>query len=110
MRKFMAGVVVGAVLGGAYTTVGAQKGYGGYGRYGVGTQTCGTWVKDISKSPDLYIFNAWIAGFVSGAGWMGDILKKTDAPAMELFVTNYCNEHPLNNVADASEALVRALR
>ena len=103
----MAGVIVGAVLGGAYTAVGAQ---GVYTRFGAGAATCGTWVKLISEYPDQYVFNAWIAGFVSGTGWMGTKVKPTDAAAMELFVTNYCKEHPLDNIADASEALVLALR
>ncbi len=107
MRKFIAGLVVGGVLGGACTVLDAL---GSYTVYGVGSQTCGAWVQDINKRPDNYIFHAWVAGFVSGVGSMGESLKETQAAAMELFVTNYCNAHPLDDVADASAALVMALK
>jgi hypothetical protein len=48
-------------------------------------------------------------GFLSGAGYAGTSIKETDTDAANLFVDNYCREHPLENIADAATALIRAL-
>jgi hypothetical protein len=53
----------------------------------------------------------WFTGFVTGIGYSGVFeLKETDSSAMGLFVTNYCNENPLDDVSDGARALVQALK
>lgn len=53
----------------------------------------------------------WVLGWVSAAGYYdvhGD-LKHTDADAIMAWVDNYCHDHPLDDISDAAEALVKAL-
>lgn len=105
----MAGVIVGAVIGGAYTTLDAQPKQ--FTVYGQGTVSCGGWVRNTQgDSASKYPLSGWVNGFVSGVGWTGQTLKETEADAMQLFVTNYCNANPLDEVVNATVALVRALR
>ena len=109
MRKFMAGVVVGAVLGGAYTTLAAQS-KRTLTVYGGGAVSCGVWVEQIQDRGARLPLIGWVQGFVSGVVWTQvATLKETDNAAMQLFVTNYCNAHPIDDVLDAGAALVRAL-
>ena len=114
MRKFMAGVIVGAVLGGAYATLDAQRPAGKYSVYGQGMLSCGKWVQamrdDVRDDGTKFPLLGWMNGFVSGVGWTGANLKQTELDGMQLFVTNYCNANPLNTVAEGTQALVRALR
>ena len=54
-------------------------------------------------------------GFVSGANWASpgdreDFLKGLDAPALEVWIDNYCRAHPLERFSDSVDALVKELR
>jgi hypothetical protein len=80
--------------------------------YGFGTQSCGFWVAEEKKDSSRYRgMQHWFTGFVTGIGYSGVFeLKETDSSAMGLFVTNYCNENPLDDVSDGARALVQALK
>jgi hypothetical protein len=104
MRRY---VIAAAMLAASTMSANADK----YRTYGVGTQSCGYWTKNVQpRGDDYFIVMAWVLGFVSGVGYAGDdILQLTDADALESFVTNYCLAHPLDHVSAASRALVGEL-
>ncbi len=59
---------------------------------------------------------AWVLGFVTGMnvlksatqpdGGNVDVLNGADVDAIEVWITNYCNENPLKQVWNASVDLV----
>tara|TARA_R110002012_G_scaffold58049_8_gene150550 strand:+ start:559 stop:885 length:327 start_codon:yes stop_codon:yes gene_type:complete len=79
---------------------------------GGGSKSCGFWIAEEEKSSGFYYaMSDWVAGYVTGVASIGVIvLKKSDNPSRDLFVTNYCNANPLDKVVDAAGALVMALR
>lgn len=83
---------------------------------GVGTQSCGVWLRDEqSASVDRYINFAWVAGFLSAYNATGvsgsyDISKGTDMAGIAKWVSNYCSGHPLDSIAQAAAALTKELR
>lgn len=79
--------------------------------YGAGVSSCGEWLADANKELDRMYDTSWLLGWVSAAGFYdvrGD-LRHTDAAAMSAWVDNYCHAYPLNNIADAAAALIKAL-
>ena len=79
--------------------------------YGSGNNSCGTVVTDTDQAHrDIYIL--WVLGFVSGAGFQNDgrLLSNTDAPAITAWISLYCQDHPLENLARAAMELVSALK
>lgn len=59
------------------------------------------------------VYEAWIMGFVSGAGYgysMNDrMLAETDYEGGTAWIEKYCSEHPLDELARASISLVEEL-
>ncbi len=54
---------------------------------------------------------SWILGFLSGVGYAErgkDPLHGTDVEGVSAWMDNYCQVHPLNDVADAGAAFVAA--
>ena len=89
---------------------------GEYVIYGVGSFSCGKWSQVQNASPpiredaDIMIaLHMWLSGFVSGAGWSGMKMPKSDHNAFEGFIDKYCQENPLDDVSDAAAALVLEL-
>ena len=107
MRKFMAGVIAGAILMGASHVV-AQGHERTYMVFGHGTSSCGTWVDEVTNnsSGDPYPFTAWVNGYITGIGTAytaskrGE-LQRTDAAAMRTWVSNYCAAHPMDTIENA---------
>lgn len=83
---------------------------------GVGTQSCGTWLKDESSEADGKSMNhSWLAGFVTaynatGIGGTHNASSGTDFAGLTRWISNYCAAHPLDSIAVASGALVNELR
>lgn len=54
----------------------------------------------------------WVLGFLSGVGWVHggylDPLNKLDAAAVLGWIDSYCAGHPLDSIAAAATAFVRA--
>jgi hypothetical protein len=81
--------------------------------YGSGTRSCGSWVdfKTLSKVSDEQKWAAgngiqWVEGFVSGVGWADRYKQKeTDMEGINAFITKYCLEHPLADIAEAAQKL-----
>jgi hypothetical protein len=59
-------------------------------------------------------YEQWILGFLSGIGSTGSsyglnpLNGITDANAVWGWMDNYCREHPLDNIAAAGEAFLKA--
>jgi hypothetical protein len=79
---------------------------------GPGRVSCGTWLQDSnSKSPLYYAQSAWIAGFVTAFNYYMPLdTKGADVNGMEAWITGYCSQNPLDNLAKASAALVKELQ
>jgi hypothetical protein len=81
---------------------------------GVGTESCGTWV----KNPDLRRGNMeWVLGFVSAmnyAHWKDvprqsaeiDLLNAIDANAIEVWMTNFCAQNQSQPIGIAAAVLI----
>ena len=77
-----------------------------FGQTGFGLRDCGEWIarKDVAGQRNI---ENWLAGYVSGinAGhWLNhnndDPLKKINsASQIYLWMDNYCQKNPLNNIA-----------
>jgi hypothetical protein len=81
--------------------------------YANGTKSCGQWSADLANEgaslTPRATDQAWVLGFVSGVGFAGSYLPKTDSEAVTRWIDNYCAANPLANVNDAATELVRAL-
>lgn len=83
-----------------------------YRKMGAGGLPCGTFLKQ-PHYKDITI--QWMLGFVTAMNFMraatgnsttpADILNGANGDAMEVWLTNYCNENPLNDVGTAAIAL-----
>jgi hypothetical protein len=87
--------------------VGARQ-KGTYTNYGTGVSSCGRW---IVETGDVHFMNVnWVLGFLSGVGYAATRdLRETDSAGIDKWITKYCEEHPLDTVATAAQALVREL-
>jgi hypothetical protein len=85
--------------------------------YGPGNSSCGAWTSTRgadSKRPSTewvqhIMMLVWAEGFLSGSGAMKSGQKETDPSAIELWVDQYCSEHPLETVHETSVHLLVAL-
>lgn len=74
-----------------------------------GARSCGVWVKDRAEKSEMRV-NAnqtWLVGFLSGLalGTDSNFLKHTDNDSLYLWVDNYCQKNPLNDIDDAGQEL-----
>jgi hypothetical protein len=86
---------------------------------GEGTKSCGTWIQDRKKGgfegqvTDL-TQTAWLAGYLTAYNlWVpgkADIAEGTDIAGLMAWIDNYCAQNPLNNIANAANALIYHLR
>jgi hypothetical protein len=86
-----------------------------YRVYGQGALSCREWVearRDASptKFDAAYVYEVWMLGFVSGAGYAGLTMTGTDSQAIKTFVDQYCAGRPADNLSHAAAALIRGLR
>jgi len=78
--------------------------------FGAGLDTCGKWVAARSGPGHGDAQLTWIAGYLTGFnewGWRGrDISGGEDGPAIAGWMDNYCRAHPLDNLREATDALI----
>lgn len=82
---------------------------------GPGGSSCGTWTADQRTDRNFYPLDPpWALGFLSGVGYMGngymDPLNGLGSGAVTARIDNFCQAHPLEIIAAAAEAFVRAHR
>jgi hypothetical protein len=110
-----------AVVGGICLLLGCVVGsaQGKYTVYGHGTQSCGAWSaagtavrdRDPLGASKRYEQEAWILGFISGAGYANaSVLRKTDSSGTVAWMDTYCAAHPLDSIGTAAEKLFNELR
>lgn len=77
----------------------------------VGGKSCGNWVKYRADSDTFAktVVQNWIMGYLSGAAMNkgSDFLSKLDGDSVFLWYDQYCQNNPLNSLAQASEQLIR---
>src|ERR1051325_3398248 len=100
-----------AILGVFQAAGAASPQRGEFNQIGNYKVSCGTVTaaSDARKSG----YHAWVAGFVSGAGYgysmHGARLADTDFDGASKWIDKYCADHPLDELADAAVALVQEL-
>lgn len=79
---------------------------------GIGNFSCGRWIED-HKHTDVQSTaeDVWLEGFVTGADFFhaNNPGGKTDREAIRVWVSEYCQAHPLDSVAWAARNLIIAL-
>jgi hypothetical protein len=82
---------------------------------GPGNMSCGTWAeyRRDGGMPAIAVQD-WVAGYLTAYNeWVapdGNISGGTDNDGLAAWIDNYCQLHPLDNVAQAASALVAALK
>jgi len=79
-----------------------------------GPISCGIWVKDRQKDGWAFASDAlWIAGYITAYNSQTpdvfDILNKTDMESVFLWMDKFCQENPLNKMAQGMEVLTNEL-
>jgi hypothetical protein len=106
MRSLVFGLLMVLCVGVAHADV-------PYEIYGAGTESCGTYVTEPHGSGAKLLDVQWVLGYISPIGLWQSLenhkLADTDANAMEVWVNNYCQAHPLDTLQGAVDALGLAL-
>jgi len=88
---------------------------------GSGVESCGTWLQNRgAQSYDTvalareFVQESWVLGYLTGSNnyaiqQSGSNTAGVDANGFFSWIDGYCQAHPLDNVFQASGALVRAL-
>ena len=79
-----------------------------YKSYGLHSVSCGSWTQERKEKINTPS-EAWILGFISGAGWAGRNMAYTDIDAVFGWIDHYCKENPLDNLIDAAEGIIATL-
>ena len=80
---------------------------------GAGLASCGTWTQDRkNRTIDEKQIEQWVLGFLSGVGYTGGTkynpLNGLDAPAILVWVDNYCLANPLKPLSQAAYSFIDA--
>lgn len=83
--------------------------------YGIGSSSCGTFVNAVNKSgsyaeDDRHAMMSWAQGYLTHYNRVTpnvyDITSSRDAAAIQLWLFNYCQQHPLAQFGTAVDALI----
>jgi hypothetical protein len=77
----------------------------------MGARGCGKWMERKGDGYASVANEAWLGGALSGIAMISnnDFIKGTDAASLYLWMDNYCQAHPLDDVADGAMALAAEL-
>lgn len=101
-------LVIAALISSASVSFPAMSAYQVLGH---GTQLCSKWNEEEVKDSWLYRTNeAWVLGYVSGAGFGENMKYKTDYEKALKWVEQYCEANPQQKISDATESLINELR
>jgi hypothetical protein len=83
---------------------------------GAGGVSCGIWLEARQRATrgNTDDMLAWVQGFLSGINMAlyqsnPDFLVETDAQGISAWLDNYCRQHPLENLINASGTLISEL-
>jgi len=84
----------------------------GYTVVGAGVQSCGKWTTDKPNSYARNVDIEWVVGFISGFNFVhgGDVSENVDAPAIVVWMDNYCSAHPLDPINLGASSLIYELQ
>jgi hypothetical protein len=102
-----------ALLAVSSITAMASDQLGRYVVHGMGTESCGSFVQ-ARRQPDNWSgYGTWLTGYLTSVNVYTedtyDISGTTDLEGIKLWVENYCQKNPLENISTAAEAAVDAL-
>lgn len=89
---------------------------GSFHIYSLGNSSCGEVVEEYQKDSWGKLNNSiWVGGYLTAINQhvnngIGDIAKGADPSARDLWIYNYCQDNPLDNLKDAAYSLYRALQ
>jgi len=91
----------------------AAEGREGRDFFGVGGQSCGTWI-EARKINNTFGHGSWLLGYLSALNLWGvigrkDALSGTDADGVYAWMDRYCQSHPLETIARGAAELARQL-
>src|SRR5262249_60363407 len=79
---------------------------------GAGASSCGAWTQSRQSHLDG-VPVSWVLGYLSGinvyGGTTADLLKGLDRNAIESWIDNYCQTHPLDHIGVAVDLLLAEL-
>lgn len=109
MRRMIAAAAVALLVGcaGGYVLHGQAV----FWVLGSGTISCGKWLE--YRHGDAGPEESWVNGYLTGRQDGGLGLTKSqvgDVPGRSAWIDQYCQSHPIDDLTDASRALLRALR
>ena len=86
-----------------------------YTAFGGGTKSCGLWTEQKNADSIRRVqFEQWLGGYMTAYSFW---VEKGSGPVSDAdhvgaiaWIDNYCEEHPLGNVAWAAEQLIYAIR
>jgi len=110
MKSLVSGIVAALALTASVQTCFAADSNGYFNT--MGAPSCGEFVLGQQPGHDLAGIRAaaWIGGYVSAYNtWMPDtydILAHAGIDGVTVWMTNYCNAHPLESLSKAMEKLV----
>ena len=79
--------------------------------YGFHSVSCHSWTQARKTSnEEAYQYEAWVTGFLSGAGWKGAPIAQTDYAAINYYVDDYCRRQPMKDLFAATKALINKLK
>jgi hypothetical protein len=106
--------IVGAAL---FFTVGtrflsAASPEGRYTQLSMGTKSCAQVFDDFEHDARAKLSNSiWVAGYLTAynrhVADTSDVSRGTEPKAWDLWIANYCKAHPLESLAEATEALTQ---
>jgi hypothetical protein len=73
--------------------------------------SCGSWTEARAKGLPYYLpKRAWVQGYISALNiWdvrgVFDIIEGTDKDAITAWLDSYCQQHPIDHIADAAAKL-----
>ena len=88
---------------------------GAYSVLGEGTMSCGTLVQSVhnAENTDKVIIGSWVNGYLTAINQFKykriNVAQGTDREARELWIYNYCQKNPLDNLATATSSLYAEL-
>lgn len=79
--------------------------------YGYHSVSCQSWTQARAEnSEQVGQLEAWVTGFLSGAGWRNAAMAQTDYAAIHYHLDDYCKRYPANDLFKATRALVSKLK
>lgn len=79
--------------------------------YGFHSVSCLSWAQArANNNADALTYQAWVTGFISGAGWKGAGIKQTDYAAINYYLDGYCKRRPMDDLFTATRALIAKLK